>query len=507
MTAMMHKPQTKTYQPLWPALALRLLGLTLLLSLAFGPLTSKAQTVAPPGTETDQAIVRQNLTLEFNDRFKTKAELDFPRSGQAPFPAVLFLGGSGDTDLDGTTWPPPSAGRPVLHNYKEIAAGLVGRGMAVYRYNKRGLDTGGRESNPLESSRRTNDRLVADAQSALDAMRGLPQVDKNRLFLVGHSQGTLIAAQLARQNPGVVQGLVLMGSITDWNTALDYQLVERYLTAAAEVDADGDGFLTLAELNAVLASDRSQWPNVRKAILLPPELDFFPTAKPAGGTETVVCNPTTFIILDKDRDCRISILTELKPALETRRANLLNNPRLLEASKESAPALQSLLSGPKLLEVLKAVNLPVLFQQGAEDERNLARNVEAVSLELAKSGLSSSFKLYPRLLHNFTPVEVALRLAGGGGLSSPQVVPAEVLRDQADWLLARLNTPDRLGLALPTVSAPTKAEPKPSPVGQLPPTGKGFTRTAPGSVWPLLALTLLLLSCVAFTIVKARFRR
>lgn len=266
--------------------------------------------------------MRQPLTLQLDDSgYTTKAEIDLPAGASTgPLPAVLLLGGSGQTDMDGAG--PTPAGWPVFQNYKEMLDNLVRHGFIVYKFNKRGLDTGGKIIDQARSDQRTNAVLVADAAVALRQFLGDPRVDRQKVFILAHSQGALIAAQAAQLFPGQLKGLVLTGAITNWKTAFDYQLVDRFIEAANQADLNHDGKLSQPELTGAVDSDQAVFSNFREVQLLETSvLPYF--SRPALGQ---VGPFKSDLGIDKDKDGQLSIEQELKPVLLDQRATFLNDP-------------------------------------------------------------------------------------------------------------------------------------------------------------------------------------
>jgi len=107
-----------------------------------------------------------------------------------PLPAVVLIGGSGPTDRDETVM-----GIPV---FGHLARGLVDAGFLVVRYDKRGVG---------QSGGRTESVTLADyAEDARAIVRWLEKrkdVDKERIALVGHSEGAAVAMIVASREKRV----------------------------------------------------------------------------------------------------------------------------------------------------------------------------------------------------------------------------------------------------------------------------------------------------------------
>ena len=93
--------------------------------------------------------------------------------------------GSGPLDRDG------NKGGMDLNIFNQLAHSFAGMGFVSYRYDKRGC---GESAGDL--IRTGHYDLVADAISCLDALSHFPQIDENKMFVLGNSEGALIAPQL-----------------------------------------------------------------------------------------------------------------------------------------------------------------------------------------------------------------------------------------------------------------------------------------------------------------------
>ena len=125
-----------------------------------------------------------------------------------PAPAVILIGGSGPTDRDETV-----AGIPV---FGHIARDLVNAGFIVLRYDKRGIgQSGGRAESATIAD------YAEDVRWALDWLERQKGVDKDRVGLVGHSEGALVAMLVAGKQRGEVGALALLaGPSTDGSTVV-----------------------------------------------------------------------------------------------------------------------------------------------------------------------------------------------------------------------------------------------------------------------------------------------
>lgn len=121
-------------------------------------------------------------------------------NGTGPFPAVVLVHGSGAHDRDETI----AANKP----FRDIAQGLAERGIAVLRYEKRTY----RYPRLLSDDQFTIDRETTyDALQAIASLRQSRFVDHRRIFVLGHSQGGMLAPRIAGRAPDVA-GVILLAA-------------------------------------------------------------------------------------------------------------------------------------------------------------------------------------------------------------------------------------------------------------------------------------------------------
>ena len=122
--------------------------------------------------------------------------LTMPANAIKPVPVVLLIAGSGSTDRNGNILVP--AGRPngvKADSYRMLADSLAILGVAVVRYDKRGVGRSVRVD--MSEKDLTFDTYIQDAIAWLNQLRA----DKRffRFAVVGHSEGSLIGMVAARQ--------------------------------------------------------------------------------------------------------------------------------------------------------------------------------------------------------------------------------------------------------------------------------------------------------------------
>jgi len=128
---------------------------------------------------------------------KLSGTLTIPR-GNPPFPAVILISGSGPEDRDETVF----GHKPflVLSDY------LTRRGIAVLRMDDRGV--GGSTGSVWES---TSEDLATDVIAEFDYLRTRKEIQPDKIGLIGHSEGGLIAPMVAGRVKDIAFIVLLAG--------------------------------------------------------------------------------------------------------------------------------------------------------------------------------------------------------------------------------------------------------------------------------------------------------
>jgi uncharacterized protein len=149
--------------------------------------------------------------------------------GPGPFPAVVFVTGSGPQDRDEALL----GHRPFL----VIADYLARHGIASLRYDDRGF---AKSTGTFETA--TSADFAADAEAALHFLQHVPGIARDRVGILGHSEGGLIGPMIAARTRDVAF-LVLMagpGMPGDSLSLLQLRRLASSSTPSAQVDAQVD---------------------------------------------------------------------------------------------------------------------------------------------------------------------------------------------------------------------------------------------------------------------------
>jgi dienelactone hydrolase len=183
--------------------------------------------------------------------------------GPGPFPAVVLVHGSGPNDRDETVM----ACKP----FRDLAWGLASQGVAVFRYEKRTREYGGKIATGRTFT--VKEETVDDALEAAKLLRQHKAIDGKRVFVLGHSLGAMMAPRIGAGDPALA-GLVIMAGAarplpeliveqTRYILGLSGPLTEEDKAKLKELEADVakamDPKLSADSGEKILGADAAYW--------------------------------------------------------------------------------------------------------------------------------------------------------------------------------------------------------------------------------------------------------
>jgi uncharacterized protein len=201
-----------------------------------------------------QTVKHRDLVIDLGNGVKTNAQLTIPAIGNGPFPGVLLVHGTGPTDMNETI--PTTDAKP----FWQISQYLSERGFAVLRYDKRGVGPNATIIDDNIYRNITFNDLKNDAAKALNVLATQPEVDPNKITLIGHSEGTVIVPRVvidldSNNNTNLtgnltkIANIVLMGvGAQNLIDIIHFQVVENPLLYAHQVlDKNHSGLFSVQQ--------------------------------------------------------------------------------------------------------------------------------------------------------------------------------------------------------------------------------------------------------------------
>lgn len=147
-------------------------------------------------------MAEEKVVIGAETEYPLNGLLTIPDKTEALFPAVVLVHGSGPSDMD------EKIGNN--HPFKDLADGLAEKGVAVLRYDKRTFVYGKQMKNDTGLS--VKEETIEDAILSVQLLRKDPRIDANKLFIVGHSLGGMLAPRIDAEGANVAGIVIMAGS-------------------------------------------------------------------------------------------------------------------------------------------------------------------------------------------------------------------------------------------------------------------------------------------------------
>lgn len=197
------------------------------------PLTFKRGEMATAGGQTaavkpakpdysapaDASYTAENVVVTTSAGHTLAGTLTLPNgaSRTRPVGAIVTVTGSGPQDRD------EAIGLPGFRPFRQIADALARRGIAVLRMDDRGT---GESGGTFKGS--TSADFAEDVRAGLAYLRSRPEIRSDRLGVLGHSEGAIIAPMVAEKEPKLRAIVLLAGIAQPGRTALHFQIKNGY---------------------------------------------------------------------------------------------------------------------------------------------------------------------------------------------------------------------------------------------------------------------------------------
>jgi pimeloyl-ACP methyl ester carboxylesterase len=141
----------------------------------------------------------------------TLASPDLP----GPFPTVLLITGSGQVDRN------ENSDKMRLNAFYDISRYLAQNGIASLRYDKRGI---GQSQGDYWATGFTDH--VLDALAAVQYLKQQAIVQKNQIYVLGHSEGSFLATRMAAEGADVAGIILVAGGSHSGEAVLKWQALQ-----------------------------------------------------------------------------------------------------------------------------------------------------------------------------------------------------------------------------------------------------------------------------------------
>lgn len=336
----------------------------------------------PQEPEPPYPYIEQDVSFfSLDGDFELGGTLTLPE-GQGPFPAVILVSGSGSQNRNEEIF----GHKP----FKVLADHLTRNGIAVLRYDDRGV--GGSGGNPISA---TSADFAEDARAAIIFLKYSMEIDKQKIGIIGHSEGGLIALILASEYDDIAFIVSLAGPGTKGNVILQDQTEHISMLSGLPEETIKQS----AEVNSEIYRLIEEYED------------------PETGISKINTFTKDFYLLEGEEEEVIDqVIDNIKQTI---------NPA-------SYPWLRFfIMSDPA--EYFPEINCPVLALNGEKDCQVMAeKNVNAIVNGLTNAGNKNvTGKVFPELNHLFQHAETGLPNEYG---EIEETMSSEVLETISEWI-------------------------------------------------------------------------
>ena len=146
-------------------------------------------------------MIEEKIIVGENTKYPLNGLLTLPDNITTPVPAVVFVHGSGASNMD------EKVGK--LTPFKDLAQGLARHGIASVRYDKRSFAHGFKLLMDKSQDVTVKIETIDDAIMATELLREDPRINPERVFIIGHSMGGMLAPRIDAEG-GNYAGLIIM---------------------------------------------------------------------------------------------------------------------------------------------------------------------------------------------------------------------------------------------------------------------------------------------------------
>ncbi len=146
----------------------------------------------------------------FSEKPLTFGDAEYPLSGtltipktKGKYPVVVLIHGSGPNDRDESL----GANKP----FRDIAWSLASQGIATFRYEKR-TKIYAEKMIKIKDGFTVKEEVTDDAHYAVKFLKTQNDIDTNKVFILGHDLGGMLAPRIADNDPNIAGVIIMAGN-------------------------------------------------------------------------------------------------------------------------------------------------------------------------------------------------------------------------------------------------------------------------------------------------------
>ncbi len=149
----------------------------------------------------EKQMIEEKIVVGKGTDYPLNGIVTLPVNSGQPVPAVVFVHGSGSSNMDEQIY--------KLTPFKDLAEGLAKHGIASIRYDKRSFAHGRKMLKDKKTIITVKEETIEDAILATELLRKDSRIDAEKIFIIGHSMGGMLAPRIDAEG-GNYRGLILL---------------------------------------------------------------------------------------------------------------------------------------------------------------------------------------------------------------------------------------------------------------------------------------------------------
>lgn len=229
--------------------------------------------------------------------WKLPAKLVIPQ-GEGPFPVIILIHGSGPNDMDGSIGP----NKP----FRDIAWGISKYKIASLRYDK-GTKVYPEKFAQFKEGFTVMEEVIEDVLSAIEFLKGERVIDKNKIFILGHSLGGMLAGRIANLSPDISGIIIMAGPIRSLEDLI-WDQVNYIYSLDGEISEEERTQLTLLKIECEKIKDKDLENKYSHGeLILGISVKYWVDLKNYNPVETVKKLNIPVLILQGERDYQVTL--------------------------------------------------------------------------------------------------------------------------------------------------------------------------------------------------------
>jgi dienelactone hydrolase len=189
----------------------------------------------------EKSYIEKEITFPSFDGFELNGSLMLPKEliNDTKTPAIVLVHGSGANDRNETIG--------IIAPFLQLSEGLVNNGYIVLKYDKRNFTM---MKNNQDTSNIMPIDFIKDAQAAIKYLKTIPEVDSDKIIVIGHSEGASFLPYIVKDEK-VAAAVALSPGLIEITDLMVYQ-IEYQINYLKKFNVDNSQNATIALLENLL---------------------------------------------------------------------------------------------------------------------------------------------------------------------------------------------------------------------------------------------------------------